>query len=125
MSLFQPHGCEIEIEGDLDINTVGELESRLTAAIAEGRAPIVLDFARCAYIDSAGIRALLRAHRELLGINGGSSPGLVVVGPSQSMRRALELTAIDRVIPIFHTSAEALDAPAAGTGLGSAPGRQA
>jgi anti-anti-sigma factor len=70
----------------------------------------MLDFSRCTYIDSSGIRALLRAHRELLQRNGGSSPALAVVGPTASMRRALELTAIDRVIPIFRTAAEALDA---------------
>ena len=115
MTLFQPHRCEFEIEGDLDIGTVDELERRLASALAEGRAPIFLDFARCTYIDSAGIRALLRAHRELLGINGGSSPGLAIVGPSRSMRRALELTAIDRVIPIFQTAAEALAALRAGS----------
>jgi anti-anti-sigma factor len=114
LSLFRPHGCEIEIEGDLDLDTVGELENRLASAIANGRTPIMLDFARCTYIDSSGIRALLRAHRELLQRRGNSSPALAVVAATGSMRRALELTAIDRVIPIFRTAAEALDALAGG-----------
>jgi anti-anti-sigma factor len=110
LSLFRSHGCEIDVEGELVLDTVEVLESQLADAIAKGRTPIVLDFARCTYIDSSGIRALLRAHRALLGRDGGSSPALAVVGPSLSMRRALELTAIDRVIPIFQTAAEALDA---------------
>ena len=121
MSLFRSDGCEIEVEGDLDMDTVADLESRLAGAIAKGRAPIVLDFGRCTYIDSSGIRALLRAHRQLLERDGGSSPALAVVGPSASMRRALELTAIDRVIPIYQTAVEAFDALAGGRSLASAP----
>jgi stage II sporulation protein AA (anti-sigma F factor antagonist) len=110
LSLFRSHACEIEVDGSVDLDTADELEHRLTAAIARGRTPILLRFAGCTFIDSSGIRTLLRAHRQLLARNGGSRPALALVGPSDRMRRALELTAIDRAIPVFATVAEAMGA---------------
>jgi anti-sigma B factor antagonist len=101
---------ELKVEGDVDLDTVSELEGRLARVIALGWAPILLDLSRCGFIDSSGIRALLRAHRELLRRRGPLRPALALVALTSSMRRALELTAVDSVIPIFPTDTAAVEA---------------
>jgi anti-anti-sigma factor len=105
---------EIKVEGEVDLDTVSELEGRLAGLIAEGWAPIFLDFSRCTYIDSSGIRALLRAHRKLLKRNHESNPALALIRVTAHMLRALRSGASDPPIPIFSTNTEALEALTSG-----------
>jgi anti-anti-sigma factor len=105
---------EVKVEGEVDLDTVSELEGRLASLIAEGWAPILVDFSRCTYIDSSGIRALLRAHRKLLKRNPESNPALALVRVTAQILRALRAGAIDPPIPIFSTNTEALEALTSG-----------
>ena len=54
-------------EGRIDTVTAPELDSEVTAAIAElgSSASLVLDFANLVYISSAGLRVLLTAHKTM------------------------------------------------------------
>jgi anti-sigma B factor antagonist len=96
----------VEVGGDIDIATVTGLEEPVIGAIEDGRRPVVLDLTECAFIDSSGIRLLLRAHRLLHGGSNHQRPSLAVVALGH-VARMLELTAVDKVIPIRASRAEA------------------
>jgi anti-anti-sigma factor len=72
----------------------------------------VVDMTRTRFYDSAGLHALLGAHRRAQAEGG--EVRFVVTGPG--VRRVLAIMAIDRVIPVFGRLDEAL-APPVGSGL--------
>jgi anti-sigma B factor antagonist len=96
----------VEVDGDLDIATVPHLEEPVIGAIREGRHPVVLDLARCVFIDSSGIRLLLRAHRLLNGKSGNGRPSLAIAATGH-VASMLEITAVDKVIRVCATRAAA------------------
>lgn len=51
--------------GPIDSSTAPTLQEPLLAAIAEHKAPVVLDFSQVPYISSAGLRVLVLAAKEL------------------------------------------------------------
>ena len=102
----------VEVEGDVDIATVGDLEEPVIGAIERGRRPVILDLSDCGFIDSSGIRLLLRA-QHALSEDGVGTDQLVVVARDQIVG-ILRLVALDKVISLVGTRAEAerrLDLP--------------
>ena len=73
---------------------------QLAAAIADGEredgAPPVLDLARLAFMDVAGMRVLLDTARRAKRAGG----QLVVCNPQPAIRRLFALTAVDRTLHI-------------------------
>lgn len=85
----------LEVAGELDRSTVGMLESRLGDADRSGRSRILVDVGKLAFMDSAGLRALLRvAERER------TRDRVRVVAPSRAVRRVLELTGTEAHMPV-------------------------
>jgi anti-anti-sigma factor len=96
----------VEVDGDIDIATVGDLEKPVISAIEQGRWPVILDLSQCVFIDSSGIRLLLRAHR-LLEPNGNGDAPLLAVIASEHVARLLRLVSLDKVVPVVGSRAEA------------------
>jgi stage II sporulation protein AA (anti-sigma F factor antagonist) len=92
----------IAARGELDVATVKQVVPAAEAAIQDGR-PLCLDLSECPFIDSSGLRLVLRLHRELAG--GG---GAVAVVAHAKIRRLFALTAIDLSVPMFESRDEAL-----------------
>jgi anti-anti-sigma factor len=86
----------IRIQGELDIATAPKLESVLLHAMDSGAPSIVLDLGQVSFIDSMGLRVLVWAAKEssqdgdLLRIDCGSGP----------VRRMMEITSLDRSLPL-------------------------
>jgi anti-sigma B factor antagonist len=95
----------LEVSGEVDIATANELERPLIGAIEAGRRPVLLDLGNCDFIDSTGMRLVVRA-LKLADWNGESAPPLVVVarGPVLNL---FKVTALDRILPIAGTREEA------------------
>lgn len=55
----------INLDGELDIGTVAKLDAAIRRALGSQAAEIVVDLSTCTFIDSTGIRALLRLNRRL------------------------------------------------------------
>jgi anti-sigma B factor antagonist len=98
--------CVVEIGGDIDIATVPDLEEPVIVAIEKGLRPVVLDLSECAFIDSSGIRLMLRAHRLLQTDSDDHRPLLAVVATGH-VASMLRLTAVDKVIPVRASRSEA------------------
>lgn len=60
----------IEVEGEIDTHTVGDLDKALNDALAQGHVRLALGFARLNYISSVGLRALLRARHKARELGG-------------------------------------------------------
>ena len=102
----------VEVGGDIDIATVSDLEGPVIRAIEQGRRPVILDLSDCVFIDSSGIRLLLRAHHAL-SEDGVGMHQLAVVARDQ-VARLLRLVALDKVLPLVESRPEAearLDLP--------------
>jgi anti-sigma B factor antagonist len=55
----------VTVEGEIDLDTVDELEAALTAARAHGL-PVVVDLTGCPFMDSTGLQRLLRHREEII-----------------------------------------------------------
>lgn len=92
---------------EVDITNAGELRIALLTAADHGPAPLVVDMTRTEFCDTAGIHALVAAHKRAEAT--GYQLRLVVSSPN--VVRIFEITGLDRVIPRF-TSLEEAVAPA-------------
>jgi anti-sigma B factor antagonist len=89
---------------EIDITNADGLRAALDQAAGNGSGTLVVDLTRTRFCDSAGMHALVDAHKRaraeggqvLLAVSGAAVP------------RILEITGIDRVLPRFDSVAEAL-----------------
>ncbi len=98
----------LRLAGEVDLNNVTELISQLTAAIAGGARDLVVDLDGVAYLDSAGLGALVGAHKRLI-----ATGGVLTIRCSRPrVLRLFEMTGLSRVLRMHDSS---LDEPAAVT----------
>jgi anti-anti-sigma factor len=74
----------LRLAGELDLNEADDLSARL-AVEGEGRGDLTLDVSQLTFIDSTGLRELLRAAESLAGRG-----NLVLRSPSPPVRRVLD-----------------------------------
>jgi uncharacterized protein (TIGR02172 family) len=84
---------EIKLEGRLDAVTASSLDDKLAL---DGVRELVLDFAKCHYISSAGIRSVLKAHQAMARAQG----KMVATNVSPHMREVFDLTGLSDMITI-------------------------
>jgi anti-sigma B factor antagonist len=94
----------LAIEGELDLATAPKVREPLERAIEAGTRGIVVDMLACRFIDSTGLGVLLHAAKRLEEDDG----TMALVCVDDQIKRLLELTMIDRTIPVFDTREEAL-----------------
>jgi anti-anti-sigma factor len=76
------------VTGELDGSTTGLFDSAVAPARREGE-PVVLDLAGVTFVDSSGVRSLIRLALSLVGI------GLILRDPSPRVVHILELRGLD------------------------------
>ena len=79
----------IRVVGELDAYSAPVLEAELSRGVRDGE--LRLDMAGITFIDSTGLRVVVSADNRLREAGG----GLVVVDPSPSVLRLLQLTSLD------------------------------
>lgn len=84
-------------KGEIDLATVGKLESAIGAVLEEGTKRLVIDLNDVSFLDSTGLRTLLAAHTKLEEL-GGSLAVVVVGGPVQ---RLLDITGIGSTMNVY------------------------
>jgi anti-sigma B factor antagonist len=90
----------VEVEGELDLATVGDLQDALDAPLRDDSSRVIVDLEGCGFIDSTGIRTLVSVH-SALGGRDGNDRALAIVSGENEVRRVLGITGIDALIPIF------------------------
>jgi anti-sigma B factor antagonist len=100
----------VAISGELDLALCVKVAPDINAALHSPARAIVIDLEAVSLVDSLGIALLLNAFRRL--DQAGSQ--LAIACPIGSQRRAFELTALDRQLPMCETRADGLAAVGAG-----------
>jgi len=96
----------ITIAGELDIATSPKVREILSEAARDRDRPLIIDLSRCDFVDSTGLATLLHGAKPAQ--NGESNVAVVSVGGE--VRKLLELTAIDKTIPVFESLDSAIEA---------------
>jgi anti-sigma B factor antagonist len=95
----------VEIEGEIDARTAGDLDKALSDLLAQGRGRLVLDCTRLGYISSAGLRAILRAHQAARSLGGETR----LFGLNPYVLKVFEMAGFDQMLRIAATRQEAVE----------------
>jgi anti-anti-sigma factor len=103
---IDPGVAAVHVSGELDLASVEKLEAGIERALAQGSAPLLIDFTGCGFIDSSVISVLVGLRVRL---GNSDRPRFAVVAEDQPLR-VLRLTGLDHEMPVFTTLPEALRA---------------
>ena len=92
--------------GEIDITNADRLRAALLEAAGRGPGGFVVDMSRTQFCDTAGLHALVLAHKRADAESG--AVRLVITGAA--VLRIFEITGLDDVIPHFASLEEALAA---------------
>ena len=79
----------VRLSGELDAHAASELDQVIDEIAARRPARIVVDVAEVSFIDSSGLRSLIRAHRAVLG-----GEQLRLRSPQPATLRLLDITGL-------------------------------
>lgn len=104
------------LDGDIDISNAQELGDALAATMTNTSLGLVLDLTALDYLDSAGVQLIL----DLAGRLRKRRLQLHAVAPADApLRVVLELTAVEKRVPLHERFEEAVRAIRAGASLAS------
>ena len=95
----------VSAPAEIDARNAGDVLACLLAVIGEGPATLIVDMTTTAFCDSAGVGSLVQAFRQA-GASG-IEMRLAVSGPS--VRRVLEITAVDQLIGTYPSVPDVAD----------------
>ncbi|MCW2964344.1 MAG: metal transporter substrate-binding protein [Actinomycetia bacterium] len=87
-------GVVVRLGGELDLYNADDIRHALTAAIDGGAARIVVDMAEVAFVDSTALGVLIEARSKL------GHAGVLLAAPGLETRRTLEVSGLDRHLPV-------------------------
>jgi anti-anti-sigma factor len=108
MSLFDveisegPLGPVIALSGDIDLAAVSAVEERIRAGLDGGSSTVVLDLRQVEFMDSSGLRLILRMDHEVRE----RGDRFVLVRGGRRVSRVLELSGVDRQLETVDDPAE-------------------
>jgi anti-anti-sigma factor len=91
----------VKLAGDLDLYNAEQVRSALVGVIDRSPSRVVVDASEVEFIDSTALGVLIDAHRKLEG-------GLRVANPQDPIRRALQISGIDRHLKVHESVDDAL-----------------
>ena len=81
-------GWRIEARGDVDVASAPDLEAQILDLVERGARLVVVDLGAVTFLDSSGLRALVRGANALEAVEG----RLLVENATGAVARVLELT---------------------------------
>jgi anti-anti-sigma factor len=92
----------VHLAGELDLYNAEDVRRALTDAIASRPDRIVVDMAEVEFVDSTALGVLIEARSKL------GRDGLALAAPQLDTRRTLQVSGLDRHLPVHDTVADAL-----------------
>jgi anti-anti-sigma factor len=92
----------ISLAGELDLYNADEVRAALADAIEAQPERIVVDMAGVEFVDSTALGVLIEARSKL------GRPALVLCSPQLETRRTLQVSGLDRHLPVHDTLDDAL-----------------
>jgi anti-anti-sigma factor len=113
VELFDERGAVIVVDGDLDIETVPQLEAAFSDTIAGGHRHFVVDLTAATFLDSMALGTLLRSLRPL---HDEPAAAVALVGAQGIVERSLTISGIGQMFTAFDSREVAVDALRGTTG---------
>lgn len=92
----------IEVLGDLHTHSARELDRILVYLVGQGHSRLMLDATQMGFISSAGLQALLSAHRAVCERGG----EVLVCGLNAHSRQIFEMAGLDECLELLETCQE-------------------
>lgn len=92
----------VRLAGELDLYNAEEVRAALADAIGRDPKRIVVDMTDVEFIDSTALGVLIEARSKL------GRDGLTLAGPQLDTRRTLQVSGLDRHLPVHDTVDDAL-----------------
>jgi len=96
----------LRLRGRLDASNAGTFAARLRAAIEAGERRIVVEASELAYVDSAGLQALLVAAKALRPLAG----RIVLAALREPVGRIVDIAGLSSVFALYPTESDAVAA---------------
>jgi anti-sigma B factor antagonist len=87
----------LKATGRIDSSNAAQFDSALKDLLAAGQSNIVLDLADVSYMSSAGLRAIVAAHRECARKKG----TLCLAQPSERVAEVFSLAGLDSIFTVY------------------------
>ena len=100
----RPSTTTVYLDGRLDNQTVGALDTELDAIAASTATVVVFDLANLEYISSVGLRSIFRMHKVMSARSGKA----LLVNPRPQVQKVLDIVNAVNVASVF-ASVEELD----------------
>jgi anti-sigma B factor antagonist len=94
----------VHLAGELDLYNAQTVREALLAACEESPQRLVVDLSEVNFIDSTALGVLIEARSKL------GRPGLVLASPQLETRRTLQVSGLDRHLPVHDSVDDALSA---------------
>jgi anti-sigma B factor antagonist len=95
----------VRLGGELDLYNVEQVRTALLGVAGKAPERLVLDLAEVEFIDSTALGALIEARASLP-----NRRGLLLAAPNLDTRRALQVSGLDRHLPVHDSVGDALAA---------------
>jgi anti-sigma B factor antagonist len=95
----------VVLPAEIDVTNSEEVYEQLTAALSPGVGTVIADLTPTSFCDSSGVHAIMHAHEWAAARDVGLR---LAVSPGGSVRRVLQLTGADHLIPVFASVQEAI-----------------
>ena len=92
---------------EIDVTNSEQVYEQLLAALAPGVRTVVADLTSTVFCDSSGVHAIMHAYESAAARE---VRMLLAVSSATSVRRVLELIGVGRLMPVYPSLQEALDA---------------
>lgn len=96
----------VTLAGELDILAVSTVRGTLVKLITDGASRVVVDLTDATFMDSAGLGALVMAHKRARVLRG----RFAIVAAAGPVRRIIDLTGLIHVLKVCDSRAEAMAA---------------
>lgn len=96
----------ISLSGEVDIFTAPQFKESLVELLDSGVRRLLVDLSAVTFIDSTALGVLIGGVRRVNGFGG----TMAIVVATRPVERVLSVTGLDRVLSMYPTRADALDA---------------
>jgi anti-sigma B factor antagonist len=95
----------VRLAGELDLYNADDARAAIGEAAAQNPGRVVVDLSQVTFVDSTGLGVLVEGRTKLE-----NRRALLLAAPQMETRRALEVSGLDRYLPVHETVDDALAA---------------